>query len=154
MLARQQPMAVDLRTLVTILRIIHELERTGDLMVNIAKAARRLYPHDLDPKVRGLIQRMREQAVVQLRTALKAFVDRDPAQAAALHDMDDVMDELQKELFRWIFAVQANEDAIQRAVQIALVGRYFERMADHAVNFGERISFMVTGAVPDDISTP
>ena len=150
LLAKQQPMAVDLRTLVTVLRIIHEIERTGDLMVNVAKAARRLYPYELEPKVRGIIHRMREQAAVQLKLAISAFADRDPARAAALGDMDDVMDELQKDLFRVIFASQvADEAGIQRAVQIALVGRYFERIADHAVNTGERVSFMVTGQFPD-----
>ncbi len=139
-------MAGDLRTLVTIIRVIHELERVGDLMVNVAKAARRLYPYHLDPKMRGLIQRMREQAVAQLRIAVEAFAERDPARAAALVDMDDVMDDLQKDLFRTIFASEVqDEDILQRAVQLALVGRYFERIADHAVNFGERVAFMVTG---------
>ena len=155
LLARQQPMAGDLRTLVTVLRIIHELERTGDLMVNVAKATRRLYPYELEPKVRGIIHRMREQAAVQLRLAVSAFADRDPGQAAALGDMDDVMDDLQKELFRVIFASQVEDEAgIQRAVQIALVGRYFERIADHAVNTGERVAFMVTGVFPDDHHSP
>jgi phosphate transport system protein len=150
LLAKQQPMAVDLRTLVTVLRVIHEIERTGDLMVNVAKAARRLYPYELDPKVRGIIDRMREQAAVQLKLAISAFGDRDPARASALADMDDVMDELQKELFRVIFASQVEDEAdIQRAVQIALVGRYFERIADHAVNAGERVAFMVTGHFPE-----
>jgi phosphate transport system protein len=149
-LARQQPMAVDLRMLVTVLRVIHELERAGDLMVNVAKATRRLYPYQLDPKMRGLIHRMREQAVAQLRLAVTAFAERDPARAAALGDMDDVMDDLQKDLFRTIFTSHvADESELQRAVQIALVGRYFERIADHAVNTGERVSFMVTGKFLD-----
>jgi phosphate transport system protein len=150
LLARQQPMAGDLRTLVTVLRVIHELERVGDLMVNVAKATRRLYPHALDPKVRGLIDRMREQAGVQVRLAVETFAARDPGRASALSDMDDVMDDLQKDLFRVIFASPSNDEAaIQRAVQIALVGRYFERVADHAVNVAERVAYMVTGAFPD-----
>lgn len=146
LLARQQPMAVDLRTLVTVLRIGHELERVGDLMVNVAKTTRRLFPGELEPRVRGIIDRMRDQAGAQVRLAIDAFADRDPARAAALVDMDDVMDDLQKELFRTIFAGRADDEhALQRAVQIALVGRYFERIADHAVNVGERVEFMVTG---------
>lgn len=151
LLARQQPMAIDLRMLVTVLRIIHELERVGDYMVNVAKATRRLYPYELPPKIRGIIHRMREQAVAQLRVAVEAFAHRDPARAAALGDMDDVMDDLQKDLFRTIFAGEAKDEAaIQRAVQIALVGRYFERVADHAVNTGERVAFMVTGESMED----
>ncbi len=148
LLARQQPMAVDLRLLVTTLRVSHELERIGDLMVNVAKAARRLYPDGLQPKMRGIIDRMRQQATVQLQAAADSFAERDPARARALADMDDVMDDLQKDLFRTIFAVHAGDDAtMQRAVQVALVGRYFERVADHAVNIGERVAYMVTGAL-------
>ncbi len=146
MLARQQPMAIDLRTLVATLRIVHELERSGDLMINVAKAARRLYPHPLEPRVRGLIDRMRDQATAQLKVATDAFADRDPARARALGDMDDVMDDLQKELFRTIFSSPAGDEAsVQRAVQVALVGRYFERIADHSVNMAERVWYMVTG---------
>ena len=146
LLARQQPMAVDLRMLVTTLRTIHELERIGDLMVNVAKAARRLYPGPLDPKVRGIIDRMRSQATAQLDLATETFAERDPTKASALEDMDDVMDDLQKELYRTIFAAGAHEESeLQRAVQVALLGRYFERIADHAVNIGERVRYMVTG---------
>lgn len=155
LMARQQPMAVDLRTLVTILRVIHELERIGDLMINVAKAGRRLYPRPLDPRIRGILDRMRDQATEQLRLAAEAFAERDPARGAALSDMDDVMDDLQKELFRVIFSNEsADEATIQRAVQIALVGRYFERMADHAVNVGERVEFMVTGHFREEHAEP
>lgn len=146
LLAQQQPMAADLRMLVTVLRVIHELERIGDLMAKVAKAARRLYPHELEPRLRGLIDRMRDQAAAQLRLAIEAFADRDVARAAALADMDDVMDELQKELFQSIFALQSPDDStIQLAVQMALVGRYYERAGDHAANVADRVQFMVTG---------
>ncbi|MDQ3977943.1 MAG: phosphate signaling complex protein PhoU [Actinomycetota bacterium] len=146
LMARQQPMAVDLRMLVTVLRVIHELERTGDLMVNVVKATRRLYPYQLDPRIRGLLHQMREQASAQLTVAVEAFAKRDPARAAALGDMDDVMDDLQKDLFRAIFSLQVTDEGIlQEAVQIALIGRYYERIADHAVNVGERVAFIVTG---------
>ena len=120
LLARQQPMAIDLRTLVTIVRVVHELERIGDLMGNVAKAARRLYPRQLDPRLRGLIDRMREQATAQLQVATDAFAERDPVRARALADMDDVMDDLQKELFRTIFSFPARDEAaVQLAVQVA-----------------------------------
>lgn len=148
LLARQQPMAVDLRTLLTILRAIHEVERCGDYMVNIAKATRRLYPHKLEPEVRSLIEKMRDQSVLQLETAIQAFADSDVAEANALGDMDDVMDDLQKDLLRWIFDTHMKDEFIQQGVQIALVGRYFERVADHAVNIGERVQFMVNGFLP------
>lgn len=146
LLAQQQPMAADLRMLVTVLRVIHEIERIGDLMAKVAKAARRLYPNELEPRLRGLIDRMRDQAAAQLRLAIEAFADRDIARAAALADMDDVMDELQKELFQSIFALRQPDDStLQLAVQMALVGRYYERAGDHAANVAERVQFMVTG---------
>lgn len=153
MFARQQPMAGDLRRLLAVLRIIHDLERCGDYMVNIVKAARRLYPVQLDPSMASLIDRMRTQAVVQVRAASRSFQERDASLAAALSDMDDVMDDLQKDLLRKVFSSSPDEDGLQQAVQVALVGRYFERIADHAVNVAERVVFMVTGH-PLDGQTP
>ena len=149
LLALQQPMASDLRTVVAILRTIHELERTGDLMVNVAKTTRRLYPVQLAPQIRRLVERMGQQASLQLRLAVEAFAERDTARALALDDMDDAMDDLQRELFRTIFTLSGPDEAgLQQSVQIALVGRYYERVADHAVNIGERVAYMVTGEIP------
>jgi phosphate transport system protein len=148
-LATQSPVAVDLRTVVTMMRINHELERDADLMVNVAKTTRRIYPHELDPKVRGIIDRMGVQSSNQTRLAIDAFADSDPSWAAALSDMDDTMDELTKSLFRHILAWGASDEAtVLQAVQVALVGRHFERIADHAVTIAERVQFMVTGEHP------
>src|SRR5215210_241583 len=151
LLARQQPMAIDLRTLVSDLRVIHELERIGDLMVKVAKATRRLYPNPLEPRIRGLVDRMREQAGAQLRLAVEAYAEGDLAKAAALVDMDDVLDDLQKDLFQAIFASQPSDDsAVRRAVQLALIGRFFERVGDHAANIADRVTYMVTGHFPHE----
>jgi phosphate transport system protein len=147
--ATQQPMAIDLRTLLTVLRTLHELDLTGNLAVSVAKAARRIYPGELPPKVRGLLERMGAQATVQLRVAVDAFADGDETLALALPDMDDVIDDLHKELFRAIFStITPDEAGLQQAVQIALVGRYYERVADHAVQIGRWVNFMVTGELP------
>ncbi len=149
MFATQQPMARDLRTLLTVLRILQEIQLTADLTVAIAKSTRRLYPGQLAPKVRGLLERMGKQASDQLNLAMDAFADDDHAAASALPDMDDVMDDLQKELFRAIFASCSRDEAgVQQAVQLALLGRYYERIADHAVLIGVWVRFMVTGAYP------
>ena len=151
--ALQQPMASDLRTLLAILRILHEIELTAGLMRNVARATRRIYPRELPPRIRGIIERMGAQASVQTRLAIDAFADEDAAVATALPDMDDVMDDLQKELFRAIFAGFAgpvDEAALQMAVQLAFVGRDYERAADHAVMIGRWVSFMVTGALPGE----
>jgi phosphate transport system protein len=96
---------------------------------------------------------MGAQAGVQTRLAIDAFADEDAAVATALPDMDDVMDDLQKELFRAIFAGFAgpvDEAALQMAVQLAFVGRDYERAADHAVMIARWVSFMITGALPGD----
>lgn len=149
MFATQQPMAGDLRTLLAVLRILQEIQLTADLTVTISKATRRLYPGELPPKVRGLIERMGAQASIQLNLAVDSFADAEVAIASALPDMDDVMDDLQKELFRAIFESSTNDEAgIQQAVQLALIGRYYERIADHAVLIGAWTRFMVTGEYP------
>ena len=149
LLARQQPMATDLRTILATLRIAHELERSADLSVNIAKATRRLWPNQLDPKVRGIVDQMGRQAANHTRLALDAYADADPTWARALADMDDAMDELTKSLFRYVLSLApADEATVQQAVQIALVGRHFERIADHAVTIAERVVFMVKGEYP------
>jgi phosphate transport system protein len=149
--ALQQPLASDLRTLLAVLRILHEIELTAGLMKNVARQTRRLYPRELPPRVRGIIERMGAQASVQMHLAVDAFADGDAAVAAALPDMDDVMDDLQKELFRSIFAAgAADETALQMAVQMAFVGRDYERAADHAVTIGRWVDFMVTGRLPGE----
>src|SRR5665213_413772 len=153
--ALQQPMAGDLRAMLTVLRILHEIELTGGLMHNVARATRRLYPRDLPPRIRGIIERMGAQASVQTHLAVDAFADGDEAIASALPDMDDVMDDLQKELFRAIFAgfsgESTDEAALQMAVQLAFVGRDYERAADHAVMIGRWVEFMVTGQLPGEV---
>jgi phosphate transport system protein len=151
-LARQQPMASDLRTVLSVLRIAHELERSGDLMKSVVKSIRRLYPHSIDPKLRGIITRMGEQAANQTRLAIDAFADNDPSRARALADMDDVMDDLTKSLFRHVLSREgpADEARLIESVQLALVGRHYERIADHAVNVAERVVFMATGEYTRD----
>src|ERR1700730_18383299 len=79
LLARQQPMASDLRTVLAVLRISHELERSGDLMKSVVKATRQLYPHSIDPKLRGIISRMGEQAASEARGALHPLAVSAPA---------------------------------------------------------------------------
>lgn len=149
--ALQQPMAVDLRTLLAVMRILHEIELTDGLMKNVARATRRLYPRELPPRVRGIIERMGSQAGAQHRLAIDAFADNDAAAAAALPDMDDVMDDLQRDLFRAIFAEGApDESSLQKAVQISFVGRDYERAADHAVTIGRWARFIANGLLPGD----
>lgn len=149
--ATQQPLAVDLRTLLAVMRILHEIQLTDNLMRNVARATRRLYPRELPPRVRGILERMGAQAGVQLHLAIDAFAENDAAAAGALPDMDDTMDDLQKDLFRAIFAEGApDESSLQKAVQITFVGRDYERAADHAVTIGRWVRFIATGHLPGD----
>lgn len=150
LLALQQPMASDLRAVVTAIRLSSEIERSGDLMVNVAKAARRIYGVGMDPRVRGLLQEMSEEALRLYRYAMEAYGEGDAAKACALDDMDDTLDSLHADYIAAILeASQAGRLDIQAAVQLALVGRYYERIGDHAVNIGERVCYMVDGSLPD-----
>ena len=150
LLALQAPVAGDLRQLVAVVKMIGEIERSADLTVNIAKAARRIYGHELDPKVRGLIARMGEQAQQLFVAALESFEANDAAKAAALDDMDSFLDGLQRELVRRILETHAESDMdLQVAIQLAMVARFYERIGDHAVNIGERVRYLVDGWMPE-----
>ncbi|MEY3691193.1 MAG: phosphate transport system regulatory protein [Actinomycetota bacterium] len=150
LLALQAPVAGDLRQLVAVVKMIGEIERSADLTVNIAKASRRIYGHDLDPKVRGLIARMGEQAHQLFVAALESFESNDAAKAAALDDMDSFLDGLQRELVRRILETHAESDMdLQVAIQLAMVARFYERIGDHAVNIGERVRYLVDGWMPE-----
>ena len=150
LLALQQPMATDLRSLVTAIRMVAEIERSGDLMVNVMKAARRMYGTEFGPACRGLIERLGEHVGRLFRLSIDAYVDRNAGLAAALDDMDDTVDELHADFIQAIFEAHSEHDiGLQAAVQLALVGRYYERIGDHAVNIGERVRYMVTGWLPE-----
>ena len=147
--ALQQPMASDLRALVTAVRLTSEIERSGDLMVNVAKAARRLYGLVIDPRVRGLLQRMSDEALRLYRYAVDAYAQGDAAMASALDDMDDTLDAIHRDYIASVLETcRTGSMDVQAAVQLALVGRYYERIGDHAVNVGERVCYMVSGALP------
>jgi phosphate transport system protein len=148
-LALQAPVASDLRQVIAAVKMISEIERSGDLAVNICKAARRIYGHDLDPRLRGTISRMSEQAHQLFRFAIDAYVDADVPLAAAIGDMDDMLDRLQVELIQQIFESHADDRLdLQVGIQLALVARFYERIGDHAVNIGNRVRYMVTGWLP------
>ena len=116
-------------------------------MVNVAQTTWRLYPGRLDTTAAPPRRPHGRQAVVQLRVAVNAFVDRDPSWAAALADMDDTIDELERRLFRHVLEVDGGARAttarLNDAVQLALVARHYERIGDHAVTIAEQVHFVV-----------
>ncbi len=149
MLALQNPVAGDLRAVLAALRVVTEIERCGDLAANIAKTARRLHGVELAPKLRGMIERMDGLAVHLLRFSIGAYERADEGSAAALDDLDDELDELHRDFVSELLESRSTDSVDLRvAVQLALVGRYYERLGDHAVNVGERVRYRVSGWQP------
>ncbi len=151
----QAPVAIDLRHLTTILKSVGELERSADLVVNICKATRRMYGSPMTPKIRGVIDGMSQEARRLVQLSMESFADSDSALAAALGDIDDELDNLNREMVEAVFAAH-HDGAIDlaAAVQLALVARYYERIGDHAVNIGERVTYMVNGWNPAPTEAP
>ncbi|MHB1139465.1 MAG: phosphate signaling complex protein PhoU [Microthrixaceae bacterium] len=150
LLALQSPIAGELRFVLTSLRLISELERSADLIVNVCKASRRIYDVDFGPQIRGLIEQMGVEATFLIRAAIDSYVDADTSLASALDDIDDRLDELQVAYVQAIFRSHSEMNLnLQGAVQMAMIGRYYERIGDHAVNIGERVMYMVTGWLPE-----
>jgi phosphate transport system protein len=109
-----------------------------------------MYGVEFDPRLRGLIERMSEQAQRLFKLAIDAYVEGNAGLAAALDDMDDRLDLLHKDYIQAIFESHSSGNIdLQAAVQLALIGRYYERIGDHAVNMGERVRYMVTGWLPE-----
>jgi phosphate transport system protein len=150
LLSLQQPVAGDLRVVVSALRMVSELERMGDLSVHVAKIARLRVPGMAVPdQVRPTMSQMAEVARDMVARVSQIITTKDVEAAIALGRDDEVMDRLRRQSFRellsddWAHGVEA-------AVDLALLGRYYERIADHAVSVANRIVFVVTGQQPVD----
>jgi phosphate transport system protein len=151
MIARQQPVATDLRVLVTTLHIAADLERMGDLARHIAKVARMRFPEVAVPaELRDVISQMGAVALSLVDKVQGVIEGRDVELAEAVEIEDDSMDALHRQLYtlllgpRWTHSVEA-------AVDMTLIGRYYERYADHAVSVAQRIVFIVTGKHPEPL---
>ena len=143
LLALYQPMAVDLRAIVSAVKINTDLERVGDLAINIAEAVTRYLRH---PPVKELIDipRMARIAQTMLRDALDAYVRRDTAMAQAVLDQDDELDGLKTQVFRELLTYMLQDTAkIEPALDLILISRHLERIGDHATNVAEDVIFMV-----------
>jgi phosphate transport system protein len=145
LLALQQPVASDLRMLVAGLRMVADLERMGDLSVHVAKVARLRVPQIAVPReVVPTIQRMAEVAEKMVGTVAGIIADRDVAGARRLEEDDEEMDQLRRSSFR-LMLDDTWPHGVEAAVDIALLGRYYERIADHAVSLARRVVYLVTG---------
>jgi len=144
LLALHQPMAVDLRMILSAVKINTDLERVGDLAINIAEAALRYLAH---PPVKELIDipRMADIAQGMLRDALDAFVRRDTQLAQQVLDADDTLDALKTQVFRELLTYMLQDPhTIEPSLDLILVSRHLERVGDHATNIAEDVIFMVS----------
>ena len=143
LMALHQPVAVDLRTIVSAVKINADLERVGDLAVNIGEAAQRYLLH---APVKPLIDlpRMGELALKMLREALDAFVSRDVRLAQAVLRQDDWLDALKEQIFRELLTYMLGDPTtIEPGVDLILISRHLERVGDHATNIAEDVIFIV-----------
>lgn len=149
LMARQQPVAVDLRVAITALRMGADLERMGDLAVHVAKVARLRHPESAIPAdVRSTILEMGQIAENLVTKAGSCVASRDVESALELEADDDAMDKLHRRLFRSILSKEW-EHGVEPAIDITLIGRYYERYADHAVRVAADVVYMVTGSRPN-----
>jgi phosphate transport system protein len=151
LLSLQAPVAGDLRTVVAALRMVSELERMGDLSVHVAKIARLRVPDLAVPdQVRPTLARMARVAEDMVERVTRIIIDRDVEAAIALGRDDEEMDRLRRTSFTELLSPEWSH-GVEAAVDIALLGRYYERIADHAVSVANRVVFVVTGQNPASV---
>ena len=145
LLARQQPVATDLRTITAAMRIVSDLERMGDLAVHVAKLARMRFPDSAVPQeVRPIFLEAGHVAESLVTKTATVIAELDVDAATRLEAEDDLMDQLHRQLFRELLS----EDwphGMEAAIDVTLLGRYYERFADHAVSVARRVVYLVTG---------
>lgn len=149
LIATQQPVAKDLRRILVAFRIASDLERMGDLAVDVAKVVLRL---DGQTLIKPLIDLPRMGEIVQTMTheSIQSFMQENVDLAYKMAKDDDLVDALYSQIIRELFAVMMeNPTTISQANQLSFVGRYIERFADHATNIGESVVYLVTGTRPD-----
>jgi phosphate transport system protein len=143
LIALHQPVAVDLRTVVSVLKISADLERVGDFAVNIGESAQRYFRH---PPVKPLIDvpRMAELALKMLHESLDAFVSKDVSLARSVLRQDDWLDALKNQIFRELLTYMLGDQrTIEPAIELILISRHLERVGDHATNIAEDVIFIV-----------
>jgi phosphate transport system protein len=144
-LARQQPVAGDLRIITTAMRIVSDLERMGDLAVHIAKVARMRFPdHAVPQEVRPQFLEAGQVAELLITKAATVIAKHDVEAAREIETDDDAMDQIHRGLFRALLSDDWPH-GIETAIDITLLGRYYERFADHAVSVARRVVYLVTG---------
>lgn len=150
LLALQAPVAGDLRAIVSSIQIVADVDRMGALALHVAKIARRRHPmHALPEEVNGYFAEMGRVAVELGQSAQEVLITRDPEKAARVREEDDAMDDLHRHLFT-VLMDREWKHGVAAAVDVTLLGRFYERFADHAVEVARRVIFQVTGSNPED----
>ena len=142
-IALQAPVASDLRFLLSVLRVVPELERSHDLVASIAFRANHILSGDLSPRTRGIVDRMGSVASDLWRQAADCWYQRDRSAARALAERDDEMDQLYSSL---IAELASGRMAVPVTMEMTLVARFYERLADHAVNIARRVVYLAGSA--------
>src|ERR1700752_5082427 len=154
LLALQAPVAGDLRAIVSSIQIVADVDRMGALALHVAKIARRRHPqHALPEEVNGYFAEMGRVAVELGNAAQEVVVSGDPEKAARLGEEDDAMDDLHRHLFI-VLMDRDWKHGVAAAVDVTLLGRFYERFADHAVEVARGVIFTVTGRFPDEEEIP
>ena len=153
LLARQQPVATDLRTIVTSLRMSADLERMGDLARHLARIARRRFPDSaIPPELRSTIVEMSQVAERLIAKTGSVIAKKDVVVALELERDDDEMDHLHRELFTQLLD-KNSPYGVEQAIDVTQIGRFYERFADHAVSVAHRVVYLVTGQYPEPAAT-
>src|SRR5215218_2560747 len=150
LLALQAPVAGDLRAIVSSIQIVADVDRMGALALHVAKIARRRHPqHALPEEVNGYFAEMGRLAVELGNSAQEVLITRDPEKAARIREEDDAMDDLHRHLFT-VLMDREWKHGVAAAVDVTLLGRFYERFADHAVEIARRVIFQATGNLPEE----
>jgi phosphate transport system protein len=150
LIARQSPVATDLRTLVTSLRMSADLERMGDLAHHIAKSARMRYPATaVPPELSLTIEEMGRVCAKIIEKVALVLKNRDTERALEVEKDDDEIDSLHRRIIQTLLD-PSWKHGVETAIDMTLLGRYYERCADHAVSISRRLYFLVTGTYPGE----
>jgi phosphate transport system protein len=154
LLALQAPVAGDLRSIVSSIQIVADVERMGALALHVAKIARRRHPqHAIPEEVNGYFAEMGRVAIDLADSAAEVLISRDPEKARRIREDDDAMDDLHSHLFT-VMMDREWPHGVAAAVDVTLLGRFYERFADHAVEISRRVIFQITGHLPAEDEVP
>jgi phosphate transport system protein len=143
LLARQAPVAIDLRTIIVIMRFAQHLERVADLCVNICKAIINLQGYSLSPWIKENMDEMFKRSSKMLVSAIESFKQHDVKLAEELSTMDDIVDKINRTFLTSYD--RESEEELELVIRVVMIARFLERIADHAVDIGESVQYMVTG---------